>query len=528
MSGAWELFGQDAPPEAGEARGPTGGGLAAREGIITEVDPVNYTYVLKDNSEAPIYDVIPFGDSGGARGEGDIRIYDVDTRVVIFEMEDGRSFFIPMDSGNADPLAYQIEDAGNITNVGTSTPSSAEDNDVSHRGTRPYDLQEGDRVIRGFMGNMVAVLTNGVTMLRGSKTAEIIANALDGAVQIVSNKFRHIIPSWGHIYIEEQPDGGASLVIRANPSKNSTGEGEHLIAIDIGSTGGLIRASVRDGSGQEVGFIHIGSDGGISMSSAPSLISHESREYKRTVTGEAVMRHDGPVTVIHGDKRTVLGDSDEERWSGAKKVSTNSLSMSGITRVEMTAGMLSQAASGNALSVPTPQSVSHDVSVSGGSQKITIGTGLDAAAFPSFACDVKGGNASFMVGSQTTGRFQVISKAAMGPIGVPPTVEGTPADPNANALAALPGIFLMSQGSKLPVPPVRWDAQDWLLFMTNLCIYNLTHTHQLAAGPLIPGPPVPTLPPIASPSALAVTQPFVGEPAKIYTSQTTGVAVMVS
>jgi len=528
MSGAWELHGQDTPPEEGEARAPLGGGVAAREAVIAEVDPTNYTYILKDNSEAPIYDVIPYGDSGGARGEGDIRVYDVDTRVVIFEMENGRSFFLPIESGSANPAAYQIEDAENITNVGMSTQSSAEDNDVSHRGTRPYDMQEGDRVIRGFMGNMVAVLSNGVTMLRGSKTAEIVTNALDGAVQIVSNKFRHIIPAWGRIYIEENDNGGASLILRANPSKNATGEGEHLIAIDIGASGGLIRAAVKDGSGKEVGFIHIGADGGINMSSAPSLLSQESKEYRRTVHGPTVKRHDGPSLTLHRDKATTLGDSSEERWSGEKKMSTDSLALSGNTRMELSAGTLSQSASGNALGVPTPQSVSHDVSVSGGSQKITIGTGLDASAFPSFMCDVKGGSASFIVGSQTTGRFQVISKPAMAPAGLPPTIEGTPADPNANAMAAVPGIYLMSKGSKIPVPPVRWDAQDWLIFMTNMMIYNLSHTHQLAAGPLIPGPPVPTLPPIASPSALAVTQPFVGEPAKIFTSQTTGVAVMVS
>ena len=518
------LQGQGLPPTTGDAQSAVGGQLAARMATISDVDPVNYCYTLKDDGDNLIKGAMPMGDSGGARGEGDIRIYDVGTRVVLFEVEVGRDFFIPVDEANSDPVPYEIDDAENILDTGVSLPSSREDTDITHAGTRPRDLQEGDRVLRGFMGNMVAILSNGITIIRGSRTSELLMSALDGTVRMVSHKFLHYIPTWGKITIGENAGGGASLQVRASGDRSYRGDGTHKIAVDIGPG---VRVEIRTGDGTPAGFIEIDSQGGINLSSKPSVITQESRERQDRVTGDSTERVDGQVTQLRGKvvKRT---DSSNEIVATNKKISAESQDHSATKQFTTSAGTRSDSVVPPALTPQSPQDVAYDVTVEG-NYSIKIGKGLTgASAMPSLIVDAFN-NISLLAQS---GGIQLLSASpATSPskAGLPGIV-GTPADPNGNADPTVKGVILGSPNpAKAFVPPVKWDM-TWDAYLTALhkALDLHTHLYQLPLLP-VPGPPAGiTLPANSSPPTLALHTVATSAQVAMKNFQTMGAGVLVN
>jgi hypothetical protein len=178
----------------------------------------------------------------------------------------------------------------------------------------PTDMGAGDWAQVGTLGNHVAVLEGGVTLM-GSPSAHVQSIGPSGTLRTIARRIQQF-SDFGQMRIEND-QGRTSFVLRAgsNQSTQSGMDEQHwTIRLDLGATGDVLDFRILEPEGKLLFRLHAGSDGrvqiygdgGVDLSSGDKGTS----EMRHDVAGSRTATVGGDEThVVGGSMSTTIGSS---------------------------------------------------------------------------------------------------------------------------------------------------------------------------------------------------------------------------
>lgn len=183
----------------------------------------------------------------------------------------------------------------------------------------PTDMGSGDWAQVGALGNHVAVLEGGLTLL-GSPTAHIQSIGASGMLRSVARTLQQFT-DFGQLKIEND-QGKTSLILRAGSNQSTeTGRDEQhwTIRLDLGATGDVFDFRIQEPEGRLLFRLHAGSDGHVQIYGDGGV------DLSAGEGGTAQMRHD-----IAGSKATSVGGDVENAVQGNASVTIDGTSTTAI------------------------------------------------------------------------------------------------------------------------------------------------------------------------------------------------------
>lgn len=317
-----------------------------------------------------------------------------------------------------------------LSNIGSNDPTQPTEGSNNYKPPNaPNDMAGGDWAHMGTLGNHVAVLEGGISLL-GCPTAHVQSIGPSGTLRTIARRLENIT-DFGQFKIEND-QGRTSLILRAGSNQTTqTGADEQhwTIRLDLGATGDILDFKIQEPQGKLLFRLHAGSDGRVQIYGDGGV------DISSGINGTADMRHDiaGAHTTniasdcthaVQGNKTTTVDGSTQATTAGDE---THSIG-----------GDHTHYASGNRSSGTAGDSVV----VVGGKHKLK--TGDDAAR------DIDG----------------AIDDSASKDIKIS---AGTSLDLVSNAQTKLDGnsIIIGSSGSH-PLPKFDTFLQDLVMFITDL------------------------------------------------------------
>lgn len=194
-----------------------------------------------------------------------------------------------------------------VAGVGSDDGTQPVDGTNNYRPPRaPTDMGGGDWAQVGTLGNHVAVLEGGLSLL-GAPTAQVQSHAIDGLLRQVARRIEGVsdFGTWR----TENLQGRTSFVLRAGSNQTTqTGLDEQhwTIRMDVGATGDLFDFRIQEPEGRTLFRLHAGSDGRV------QLYGDGGVDVSSGANGAAEMRHD-----VAGDRNTVVTGSDTHAIQGS-------------------------------------------------------------------------------------------------------------------------------------------------------------------------------------------------------------------
>lgn len=274
--------------------GETPGGALYELGDVVTYNSATHTSFVRTHSGRPLQDVPQI--KGTATGYDHLT---VGTTVVIFW---GLGF--PAILGCID-MVGQVQSAlpsptlTGVEGAGDNDPTQSTQGSHSYKPPgAPTDMMPGDWAQVGSLGNHVAVMEGGVTLM-GSPTAHVRSMGPSGTLQLVARRLQQFT-DFGQLRIEND-QGKTSLVLRAGSNQTTqTGQDEQhwTIRLDLGATGDVLDFRILEPEGKLLFRLHAGSDGRVQIYGDGGV------DISSGANGTAEMRHD-----IAGDHTTaVTGD----------------------------------------------------------------------------------------------------------------------------------------------------------------------------------------------------------------------------
>lgn len=228
---------------------------------ILEYNAATHTAVVKTHSGRALRNVPQI-----KTGPGEYEHYRIGTTVIIsydlgFPAVLG---CISLSSGKSDtrtpPSLTGVESIGDdnplqpTQGTGSYKPASA-----------PTDMTGGDWARVGTLGNHVAVMEGGVTLV-GSPTAQLRSLGLSGVMQLLAQQtLTHTdFGEWKTV----NDQGKTSFILRAGSNQNTqTGYGEEnwTIKVDLGATGDLFNFEISESTGKTLFKIHVDPNGHVQI-----------------------------------------------------------------------------------------------------------------------------------------------------------------------------------------------------------------------------------------------------------------------
>jgi hypothetical protein len=288
-----------------------------------------------------------------------------------------------------------------VEGVGDSDPTQPTQGSNNYKPPgAPTDMTSGDWAQVGSLGNHVAVLEGGVSLL-GSPSAHVQSIAPSGTLRFIARQLQQFT-DFGQLRIENF-QGRTSLVLRAGSNQASqTGLDEQhwTIRLDLGATGDVLDFRILEPEGKLLFRLHAGSDGkvqiygngGVDISSGPD--------------GNAQMRHD-----IAGARATAIAGDDTHTIQGNRSTTIDQGS------TESVAGDAMRSVAGNSTSFVGG---GHDVGVSGDAA-LTVAGERTTKIGKDDKTDVDGDSTTTATGTLTTEGIQI----KHGANAVEPVIKGT-------------------------------------------------------------------------------------------------------
>jgi len=345
----------------------------------------------------------------------------------------------------------------------SSTRTGSAPTSLNHglpRGTLP-----GDKAWVGDEGNLVAVLSGGLSLLKGSEYSQIIASRLGDLVRIVSRNFEHF-SDFGEIHIKNE-GGKNSFILRGGADQlTETGGGKtnYTLHVELGAAGDLISVKVTDAKGNIKWRYHVDSRGNVTQEVNDVFSRAGSEDVGVKGDSTHIVGGDKQSLVTGNDTRSARGEMLTES-GGSHIIQTGEHhQLSVLGDLLATVGRLVRvSAAGNTLALPGDDTVA--LSVTNGSLSLDIGdpTKGDAqTSLPGLNVNVPGiGGVTFDLrvgGAATLSSFKIL----------------TGATPNAVVLGGVAGISHVALFEPLQA---FLEAQGILLD---------THVHATPWGPTSP------------------------------------------
>ena len=193
-----------------------------------------------------------------------------------------------------------------VENVGNDDPTQPTQGSNTYKPPNaPTDLGSGDWAQMGTLGNHVAVLEGGVSLL-GSPSAHFRSLATSGTAQIIARRLQQFT-DFGQLRIEND-QGRTSMILRAGSNQASeVGQDEQhwTIRLDLGATGDVLDFRISEPEGKLLFRLHAGSDGRVQIYGDGGV------DLSSGTNGTAEMRHD-----IAGARTSTIGGADTHAVQG--------------------------------------------------------------------------------------------------------------------------------------------------------------------------------------------------------------------
>lgn len=315
-------------------------------GTVVEYNPATHTSTVRTNRGRPLENVPQLKQSPGAfeqlaTGVSVVVSWDVGFPIIIGVIDD---VGLPQ-------TAIPSMSLTGVEGVGSTDPTQPTNGTNNYRPPfAPSDLGPNDFARVGRLGNHVAVLEGGVTLV-GSPTAQVRSIGPTGTMQTIARRLEQIT-DWGHVRVEND-QGKTSFVLRAGSNQTTeTGLDEQhwTIRLDLGATGDMFDFQILEPDGKALFRMHVGSDGRV------QLYGDGGVDLSSGAAGSADVRsdHAGPRALAIGgdDTVTVTGNRALTVEQSMTEVAAGDVTRSaGGTWTEFSAGNRAVATGGDATDV---------------------------------------------------------------------------------------------------------------------------------------------------------------------------------
>lgn len=192
-----------------------------------------------------------------------------------------------------------------VEGVGDADPRQITEGASSYKpNNAPTDMGAGDWAQVGTLGNHVAVLEGGITLV-GSPTAHVQALGASGTLRTIARRFQQF-SDFGEMRIEND-QGKTSYILRAGSNQaTQTGIDEQhwTIRLDLGATGDVLDFRIQEPTGKLLFRLHAGADGRV------QIFGEGGVDISAGAAGTAELRHDiagARATEIEGDDVHAIG-----------------------------------------------------------------------------------------------------------------------------------------------------------------------------------------------------------------------------
>lgn len=200
-----------------------------------------------------------------------------------------------------------------VEGVGSADPTQATHGSNNYKpATAPTDLGPGDWAHVGAMGNHVAILEGGLSLL-GSATAQIQSLGATGTLRTIARRVEQFT-DFGQLRIEND-QGKTSLVLRAGSNQTTeTGvDAQHwTIRLDLGATGDVLDLRIVEPQGKTLFRLHVGPDGHV------QLYGDAGVDISAGATGAGILQHD-----VAGSRATRIERDDTVTVRGAHQLTVD-------------------------------------------------------------------------------------------------------------------------------------------------------------------------------------------------------------
>jgi hypothetical protein len=356
-------------------------------------------------------------------------------------------------------------------NVGGEDGTYSDQGHTDYRGLRPNDIIAGDWIRLGTQGNLIGVLEGGLTILKASEVAQIIASKINDSLRLIGRNM-DIFTDFGEFRFTNN-NGNCSMQLRAGSkqtTQSSPSEQNYTIRADLGDAGQLVNFRITDPDG------HILS----------SIVMDPNGSTTRVATGDAVDIVNGNLTQGYGSNKDTTIEGDESITVGGDSMEQ----VAGDKTIQASADLTLQ--SGNDID----QMSNRDISVGAG-RNMDVSVSGDTTATPgtnALTYTVTNGTVYFDIGDPAAGD----SQSAMSGWGVTTLLgDMTFSTTGGNFIVntTIPNSVQLGGDSPL------FHSMLFEMFQTFISTLGAlidSHTHLTPAGPS--GPPI--VPPYASSESL--------------------------
>ena len=317
-------------------------------GEVVEYNSATHTSTVRTHAGQPLRDVPQIKPTGGGydhleTGTTVVISWDLGIPAIIGCMD----FVGPRQAAIVPPTLTGTEGYGNDDPTQPTAGGNSYKSPLA-----PVDMSPGDWAQVGTLGNHVAVMGGGLTLL-GSLSAQLRSFGMSGVLQHIARRVESIT-DFGTWRVEND-QGRTSFVLRAGSTQaTETGMDEQnwTIRIDLGATGDVFDFVITEPKGRVLFRMHVGSDGrvqlygdgGVDVSSG----SGGPGEARQDVAGTRRAAVEGDdIEVVHGVK-TLEVDGDMQCQAGGSIVS-----VVGKDRVVVVGGNRAETVAGDQVSVIT-------------------------------------------------------------------------------------------------------------------------------------------------------------------------------
>lgn len=217
----------------------------------------------------------------------------------------------------ADTAAFRVTPA---RGYGAEDPVYRGKGTNPQRGERPSDVMAGDWIRTGDLGNLVGVLSGGMTVVKAGELAQLVATQARNLVRLVGQNLQ-IFTGAGSIECVSE-EGKTSLVMRlgADSATESTPAEENFrIRCDLGDTGELVDFRVTDGQGRDLYRVHVDPDGRVQRVAERETVVLEQDRVTVVGTDDGLNVKGDQTIRVGGRKRENVEGSRDVRAGGASR-----------------------------------------------------------------------------------------------------------------------------------------------------------------------------------------------------------------
>ncbi len=183
------------------------------------------------------------------------------------------------------------------------------------RGSDAADMLPGDWLQSGDLGNFIAVLAGGTTVLKASDLAQIIATYANNLVRIVAKNFQLDTGAGSIACLTEGGKSTFTLRLGADEETESYPDEENFrIRCEMGHEGELVDFRVTDGKGRALYRLHISPDGRVEQEMEGEVVTNSGSK-KEEIAGS-------DTSSVGGDKAESIAGSSTKAVQGAMTLSS--------------------------------------------------------------------------------------------------------------------------------------------------------------------------------------------------------------